>query len=193
MKISEKSSAFSSATWYNSSLRVNRIIENLVVNDKGLRFHEIFNDRCLSVLNTWFSHNKCRRITWHSADQVTKKVYDFILAWSWLRQYVTNCRVYNSYDFDFDHRLVIPDICTPCTEVARYGKWAAIFTNKHVNLNYLKQLKQSEWLVNTTHEMLENPDLNVTNSVTKNHLISSINSTTEETLPLWENSRLYQP
>ena len=31
--------AYSSATWYNSSLRENRIIENLVVNDNGLRFH----------------------------------------------------------------------------------------------------------------------------------------------------------
>ena len=144
------------------------------------------------MLNTWFSHKKCRRITWHSADKVTKKVYNFILACSWLRQYVTNCRVYNSYDFDFDHRLVIADICTPCTKVARYVKWTAISTNKHVNWNYLKQLKQSERLVNTTLKMLENLDLNSTNSVTNNCLISSINSTTEETLPLWENSRLYQ-
>ena len=31
--------AYLSATWYNSSLRENRIIENLIVNDNGLRFH----------------------------------------------------------------------------------------------------------------------------------------------------------
>ena len=92
--------AFSSATWYNSSFRENRIIGNLVVNDNGLRFHEFFNNHCLSMLNTWFSHKKCHRITWHSPDQVTKKVYDFILACSWLRENVSNCRVYNSYDFD---------------------------------------------------------------------------------------------
>ena len=106
------------------------MVENLVVNNNGLRFHEFFNNRCLSVLNTWFSHKTCRRITWHSPDQVTKKVYDFILACSWLCQYVSNCRVYISYDFDSDHRLVIADICTPCTKVARYVKRAAISTKK---------------------------------------------------------------
>ena len=66
--------ASSSATWYNSSFRENRIIGNLVVNDNGLRFHEFFNNRCLSMLNTWFSHKKCHKITCHSPDQVTKKV-----------------------------------------------------------------------------------------------------------------------
>ena len=95
--------AFTSATWYNLSLRGNRIIENLVVNNNGLRFHEFFNNRCLYVLNTWFLQNKCRRITWHSPDQVTKKVYNFILVCSWLHQDVSNCRVYNSYDFDYDY------------------------------------------------------------------------------------------
>ena len=109
----------SSATWYNSSLRENAIIENLIVNDNGIQLHEFFNNRYLSVLNTWFSHGKCRRITWHPSNQVTKKVYDFILPCSWFRQYVSNRRVYNSYDFDSGHRLVIADICTPCTKVAR--------------------------------------------------------------------------
>ena len=70
----------SSANWYNSSLRENVTIENLVVN--GLGFHEFFNNRCLSVLNTWFSYKKCRTTTWHLPDQVTKKVYDLILACS---------------------------------------------------------------------------------------------------------------
>ena len=39
---------------YNYSPRENRVIENLVVNDNGLRFHESFNNRSLSVLNTGF-------------------------------------------------------------------------------------------------------------------------------------------
>ena len=112
--------ATSSATWYNSSLRENTVINDLVVNDNGLRLHEFFNRHQLSVLNTWFTHKKCRRITWHSADGVTKKVYDFILSCSWLRQYVSNCRVYNSFDFDSDHRLVIADIHTPSSKIGRY-------------------------------------------------------------------------
>ena len=112
--------ATTSAAWLNSSLREKVVIEDLEVNNNGERFHFFFNSHCLSVLNTWFTHRKCRRTTWHSADGVTKKVYDFILCCSWFSQYVTNCRVYNSYDFDSDHRLVIADMITPCTKVARY-------------------------------------------------------------------------
>ena len=187
--------ASSSATWYNSSLRENRIIENLVVNDNGLRFQEFFNNRGLSVLNTWFTHKKCRGITWYSLDQVTKKVYDVVLACSWLRQYVSNCCVYNIYDniYDSDYRLVIADICTPCTKVARYVKQAVISTKKYVNASYVIQPDISERFVNATFEKLENLDLNFTNSVMNDHLISSINSATEETLPIREKTPLYQP
>ena len=71
-------------------------------------------------MNTWFSHKQCRRITWHSSDGKTKKIYDFILACSWLRQYTTNCRVYNSFDFDSDHRLVIATLKTPSSKKARF-------------------------------------------------------------------------
>ena len=73
--------------------------------------------------------------------------------------YVSNCRVYNSYDFDSDHRLVIADICTPCTKLARYVKQAGTSTKKHVNLNYLKQTDISERFINTTTEKLEHLDL----------------------------------
>ena len=151
--------ASSSASWYNSSLRENRVIENLLVNDNSVRFHEFCNNRCLSMWNTWFSHKKCRWITWHSPDQVTKKGYDFVLACSWLCQYVSNCRVYNSYDFDLDHHLVIADICTPCTKVVKYVKWVAISTKNYVGLNSVKQPETRERFVNTTREKLENLDL----------------------------------
>ena len=110
-----------------------------------------------------------------------------------LCQYVSNCRVHNSYDFDSDYRLVIVDICSPCTKVARYVKRGAISTKKHVNLNCLKQPNISEWFVNTTLEKLENLDVNSANSVMNGRLISSINSATEETLPVRENIRLHQP
>ena len=76
----------------------------------------------ISVLNTWFSHKSCRRITWYSPDATTKKIYDFILSCSLLRQFVKNCRVDNSYDFDSDHRLVIADMKTPSTKEARFRK-----------------------------------------------------------------------
>ena len=163
------------------------------MNESGLRFYEFFNNHCLSLLNIWFPDKKCHRITWHSPDRVTKKVHDFILACSWLRQYLSNCRVYNSYVFDSDHRLVIADICTPCTKEARYVKRAAISTKRHVNLNCcLKRPDISKGFVNATLEKLENIDLNFTNSVMNDHLVSSIKFATEETLLMRGKTRLYQ-
>ena len=66
----------------------------------------------LSVLNTWFDHPLHHRITWHSPNGVTKKVYDYSLSRSWLRQFVSNVRVRNSY-FHSDHRLVVTYLKTP--------------------------------------------------------------------------------
>lgn len=64
----------------------------------------------------------CRRISWHSPDGVTKKIYDFILCSSWLRPYATNCRVYNSFDFNSNHKLVIANLSTPTSKKAMFIK-----------------------------------------------------------------------
>jgi len=95
-----------------SSLRENVVIDNFLVNDNVCRFYEFTNKRSLSALNTWFSH-KVSQSDLALARSSHQEVYDFILACSWLRQYVSNCIyiicVYNSYDFDPDHRIVIAD------------------------------------------------------------------------------------
>ena len=70
--------ATTSAAWYNSSLREKTVISDLKFNNNGERFHNFFDTRCLSVLNTWFTHKKCRRVTWYFGDGVTKKMLDFI-------------------------------------------------------------------------------------------------------------------
>ena len=135
--------ASTSAAWTNSSLREGSVINDLIVNNNGERFHEFFNHNQLSVLNTWFTHKRCRRVTWHSPDGFTKKAYDFILCCSWLRQFVTNCRVYNSYDFDSDHRLVVTNLTTPCTKKARFLKRKKSSRGKKLNFD------------DVTHEMTE--------------------------------------
>ena len=77
--------------------------------------------------------------------------------------------------------------------MARYVKRAETSTKKHVNLNCLKQPGIRERFVNNTRGKLENLDLNSTNFLMNDHLISSINSATEETLQMREKTRLYQP
>jgi len=57
--------ATTSAAWFNSSLRENTIVDNLEINDNEQRFHDFFHTCHLLVLNTWFNHRKCRRVTWY--------------------------------------------------------------------------------------------------------------------------------
>ncbi|XP_066924381.1 craniofacial development protein 2-like [Clytia hemisphaerica] len=66
--------ATTSAAWYTSPLRENVIINDAEVNDNGERFNEFFTESKLSVMNTWFTHKKCRKITWHSPDGKTTYV-----------------------------------------------------------------------------------------------------------------------
>ena len=136
--------ATTSAAWHNSSLRENSIVSSLEVNDNGERFHNFFDTCCLSVLNTWFNHKKCRRVTWYSPDGITQKVYDFILVCSWLRQFTKNCRVYRSYDFDSDHRLVITTLNTPRTKTARYRKRKKKKSSKKLDIKMLETISLNQ-------------------------------------------------
>lgn len=186
--------ATSSATWHNSSLRESSIIENLVVNNNGERFHEFFQKTKLSVLNTWFSHRKCRRITWHSADGVTKKVYDFILSCSWLRQYITNCRVYNSFDFDSDHRIVIATINTPCTKLSRYIKRTTKKKPNRLDLSALdNERTESNFIENVAQKLnLVYNNRNGNDTLSKT-FVNTIKEVADNILPKQNLDKLHQP
>ena len=73
----------------------------------------------LSILNTWFDHPIHHRVTWHHPNGVHCKVYDYSLSGSWLRQFVQDVRVRNSY-FSSDHRLVVTKLKTPANKAARW-------------------------------------------------------------------------
>ena len=180
------------ATLYNSSLRENTLIDDLVVNGNGLCFHEFFNRNCLSVLNTWFTHKKCRWITWHSPDGVTKKVYNLALSCNWLRQYVRNCRVYNSFDFDSDHRLVIADIGTPSSKIGWYVLRKKTQKNNALNLKCLwEPLFHNTFIENAVTKLEQIDLLQTSNSEINEMFVTCINSSAEEAIPTVEKSRLY--
>ena len=185
--------ATSSATWFNYSLREHVIIDNLEINNNGERFHNFFNTQKLSVWNTWFSHRKCRRITWHSPDGNTKKIYDFILSCSWIRQYVTNCRVHSSYDFDSDHRLVVANLKTPCSKLARYVKRTKKIQPKQFDLSALKIPEIGNDLKNEAINEMNSINLEADNSTLNKNLLKSINNAALNNLPKKANVKLYQP
>ena len=184
----------SSATWCNSSLRENSVIDNLEVNDNGQRFHDFFNTCRLSVLNTWFTHRRCRRITWYSPDGKTQKVYDFILTSSWLRQYTTNCRVYNSFDFDSDHRLVIATLNTPCTKFARYKKQEMKAARKKLDMTSLENHAiKTDFNTNLSANLNDKEWDTKSNEFIQEHLTNSINTAAENSIPKTTATKLQQP
>lgn len=186
--------ATTSASLYNSSLRENSVIEDLVINNNGERFHYLFQSHKLSVLNTWFNHKLCRRYTWHSPDGNTRKVYDFILCCSWLRQYCTNCRVYNSYDFDSDHRLVIANLSTPCTKMSRYKKHRKKSSKKRFDFKSLRCAEIEENFKRTLSNKLEFAQAEMqSNTQLNEHFINSVQEAADETIPKIVAQKLHQP
>eukprot|EP00111_Clytia_hemisphaerica_P017270 TCONS_00051124-protein len=176
--------ATTSACWSNTSLREGSVIDELTVNDNGLRFHGFFNTNKLSVLNTWFTHKKCRRITWHSNDGVTKKVYDFILCSSWLRQFVMNCRVFNSFDFDSDHRLVIAKLSTPSSKKARFKKHQKRTRKQKINFAAITQEMTDRFSNNVTGK-LEADDVtqSQSNKFLNDSIINALRESAENVFP----------
>jgi len=186
--------ATTSASSYNSSLRENSVIENLIVNNNGERFHDLIQAQHLSALNTWFDHKQCRRITWHSPDGKTKKVYDFILCCSWLRQYSTNCRVYNSFDFDSDHRLVIAHMNTPGNKLSRFKKRQPKSVRKKLDYSLLETDEIRQNFLSKFSGSWENIQVNnLDNNTINDLLIKSIETAAAETLPETVAQKLYQP
>ena len=184
--------ATTSAALFNSSLRENSIVENLCVNDNGERFHELIQK--LSALNTWFNHKRCRQVKWHSPDGVTKKVYDFILSCSWLQQYATNCRVYNSYDFDSDHRLVVADLNTPGNKFSRFRKWNPKIAHKKYDFAALQTEEINHNFLTNLSNMWENAQtIDNNNTAINDRLVQSIKAAAAVTIPERVAQKLYQP
>ena len=101
----------------------------------------------LCLLNTWYDHPIHHRITWHHPNGYTKKVIDYSLSQSWLRQFITDVRVRNSY-FNSDHRLVVTYLRTPANKAARTFK-----RSKNITRPDLDRLHDQEIHQNTRNEI----------------------------------------
>ena len=171
--------ATTSAAWYSSPLREHVIIEDLEVNNNRERFHNFFNTQKLSIFNTWFSHKSCRRITWYSSDGTTKKIHDFILLCSWLRQFVKNSQVHNSYDFDSDHRLVISEVKTRSTKAAIFRKRHKKTQSKKLDLTALQNENIATAFKEQTLNNLSTIDTEQDNTNINETFVKSINETAD--------------
>ena len=88
-------------------------------NDKGSRLKQLCRNEKLNISSTFFKHRLYHRYTWHSNDHKTQKIIDYILTDSYIQQFVTNCRVYNGFDVETDHRLLKATIFAPSTKKSK--------------------------------------------------------------------------
>ena len=119
--------------------------EGIDQTDDNCRLYlEYCKNNSLCILNTWFDHPLHHRITWHSCDGFTKRVYDYSLCKSWLHKFVLDVRVRNSY-FNSDHRLVVTKLKTPVNKEARFIPMKKIAKIVKPNLDCLnnEQIKQN--------------------------------------------------
>ena len=146
----------------------------------------------LAILNTWFDHPIVHRVTWHHPNGSTKKVYDYILSGSWLRQYVTDVRVRNSY-FCSDHRLVVAKFKTPANKAARRFLRKPKVIKPDLNLLKVSDIKNN--LVTAIHSHLENNPC-TSSSTTEdihNSIISALSKGRDQIPKISKNKRAVIP
>ena len=174
--------ATTSAALTHCSFRSATIVDDLISNNNGDRFLDFCRDANLSILNTWFYQPNHRRYTWHSPTGF-KKVIDYTLSDSWLRQYTRNCRVKNSFDFMSDHRPLITTFITPVNRYSRYRPRRtkpkkhldlAQLHTPHIRAQYQKRVCQ---LITESDRTTHNID------IINSNLVESINTAASETIP----------
>ena len=163
--------------------KINRVYdEGDTSNENGELFLDFCAEKHLSIANTWFDHPQKHRITWHSPDQRTKKVIDYSVCESWLRQYISDVRVRNSY-FNSDHRLLVTKLKTPANKAARYFTRRKPYKSPRSDLGALKIQKYKELFINTLALSLPSKE-NIAVNIDEQHsqIVTSLKSA-RETLP----------
>lgn len=81
------------------------------------------------------------RIIWYTVDKIIKKVIDFSISDSLLRQFLTVIRIYNLY-FESDHRCLV----TKLINIPKYNNQA--LKNDNVNESFCDKLESKLTLLN---------------------------------------------
>ena len=155
-------------------------------------FLDFCEENKLSILNTWYDHPIKHRITWHSPDAITKKVIDYSISESWLRQYIKDVRVRNSY-FNSDHRLLVSKMRTPANKAARFHKRKPKRKSRY-NLKALNTQEIKDELCDKIIQVMHAEGNDSVGNINKHHekLISTLTKA-RDTLPQIPKNRTPHP
>ena len=156
-------------------------------NENVMMFLRLCQKNKLSILNTWFDHPIHHRETWHHPNMNLniRKVYDYSVSESWLRQFVTDVRVRNSY-FYSDHRLVVTKMRTPANKAARQFVRRPRLAKP--NIQMLQDVKIKENVTKSIQQHLEHTTAPSSLNATHDYIIEALSKGKEKVPPIPKHS-----
>ena len=102
--------------------------------------------------------------------------------------------VYNSYDFDSDHRLVVADLNTPGNKFSRFRKRNPKVAHKKYDFAALQTEEINHNFLTNLSNMWENSQtIDINNTAINDRLVQSIKAAAAVTIPERAAQKLYQP
>ena len=167
-------------------------------NDNGERLNNFITINKLALVNTWFEHKKLHSDTWYSNTGKTSKTIDYVTSSPWLMQYISDCRVRNSYTFNnSDHRLLVCRMKTPRRKVDR-KRFVKKTKQSRFDVNSLKDQYVRSGFVNKVDELCSQINSKYIKSKDFKKLVETLEVAAKHCLPnavksaeacLWDNDR----
>ena len=132
-----------------------------------------------SIINTLYKQPKHRLVTWTSPDRRTQSQIDFIIVPTDSRGQVKKCRVYNSFDVDSDHSLVLMKYTWKKRKTKNFPKVSNRYAVEKFQDNEIKNTFQTK-IGGAFQQLMEKEDITLEemyNSFTK-----CVNSITNESV-----------
>ena len=156
--------ATTTAVKEHACVRSSSILTDIESNDNSKQMIDFARDHKLSTMNTWFKHPDHHQYTWYANDlHGTKKTLDYLLCCDWLRQYISDCRVRTSFDFNSDHKLLVTTFRTPKTKAACFIK-RKLDKKKKLDLEFFENDEAAK------RNFIENVDERFSNLVLNNFI-----------------------
>ena len=165
-------------------------IEDPICNDNGARLKSFCRQLNLCMSQTYFSHQLEDRYTWHSGDGITRKVIDYVLVETFTQQFVQDCFVEQAFDIESDHKIIITQINTPTSRMARrIGRQKANKSSPKPNSKSLQDpVVKGMFMQKVTQELCRREGVTSSKDL-GDSIVESLNTAAEATLPKMEKNQ----
>ena len=159
-----------------------RIVGKFCVGDKnsnGEKLLQLCAINQFSIMNTLYQQPRHRLVTWTSPDRRTQSQLDFIIVPSDSRNQVKKCRVYNSFDVDSDHSLVMMKYTMKKKKPKKFSNVSTRFAVEKLQDVEIKDAFQIK-IGGAFHQLMEKDDISLEEMY--NSFTQCVNTITNESV-----------